>query len=164
MRNDHTSRRAAPSCFHGPADAGSPSTQGHTAQGDVMSSTKRNLRTALHCLAGLALACAALAPGAQAQQTNDAENSAATIDFASCAKPVYPQADMQAGHQGTVTLGFLVDEMGRVKDSKVMKSTGFRGLDMTAQVALGKCSFHPARENGKPVEKWAQVQYVWTLP
>ena len=24
-------------------------------------------------------------------------------------------------------------------------------------------SFHPALENGKPVEKWAHVTYVWTL-
>ena len=136
-----------------------------------MSSIERNLRSTLQYLpiravlrvAGLALACAALAHGAQAQQTDGAEISVPRIDFASCAKPVYPQADMQAGHEGTVTLGFLVDEKGQVKDSKVTKSTGFRGLDMTAQVALMKCSFHPAIENGKPVEKWAHVQYVWSL-
>jgi TonB family protein len=134
-----------------------------------MPSIDRNLRFVLQstsmravcCAAGIALACAA---AAQAQETDDAQNRSAMLDFASCAKPVYPQADMQAGHQGTVTLGFLVDENGRVKDSKVMQSTGFRGLDMTAQIALGKCSFHPALENGKPVEKWAHVKYEWTLP
>jgi len=136
-----------------------------------MSSIERNLRSALQYLpiravsyvAGIALTCAAMAQGAQAQETDDAQNRSARIDFASCAKPVYPQADMQAGRQGTVTLGFLVDENGHVKDSKVTQSTGFRGLDMGAQIALGKCSFQPARENGKPVEGWAQVQYVWTL-
>jgi TonB family protein len=136
-----------------------------------MPSIERNLRSALQylpirtacLLAGLTLACAATTQSAQAQAADDAGNSPATIDFASCAKPVYPQADMQAGHQGTVTLGFLVDENGRMKDSKVTKSTGFKGLDMAAQIALGKCSFHPALENGKPVEKWTQVQYVWTL-
>jgi TonB family protein len=130
-----------------------------TQQRLVMHNIKHKLRAAC-CAAGIAFACAA---GAQAQDANDAQSSAATIDFASCAKPVYPNADMQAGHEGTVTLGFLVDENGHVKDSKVMKSTGFRGLDMTAQIALGKCSFHPALENGKPVEKWAHVQYAWTL-
>lgn len=133
-----------------------------------MPSINRNLRFVLQsmslraacCAAGIALACAA---AAQAQETDDAQHRSAKLDFASCAKPVYPQADMQAGHQGTVTLGFLVDENGHVKDSKVTGSSGFRGLDTTAQTALGKCSFHPALENGKPVEKWAHVQYVWTL-
>lgn len=132
-----------------------------------MSSTKRNLRSALQylpiralcCAAGIALACAATA---QAQETDDAQNRSARLDFASCAKPVYPQADMQAGHQGTVTLDFLVDENGHVKDSKVTGSSGFSGLDMATQTALRKCSFHPALENGKPVEKWTHVQYVWT--
>ena len=128
----------------------------------------KTIRSALYYLpiraacyaTGIAFACAA---GAQAQEANDAQNSAATIDFASCAKPVYPQADRQAGHQGTVTLGFLVDENGQVKDSKVTQSTGFMRLDMTAQTALMKCSFRPALENGKPVQKWAYVKYFWTL-
>ena len=129
----------------------------------------KTIRSPLHhlpihvacCAVGIAFACAT---GAQAQETSDPQNRSAMIDFASCAKPVYPQADMQAGHQGTVTLDFLVDENGRIKDSKVTGSSGFMRLDMTAQTALGKCNFRPALENGKPVEGWAQVKYVWTLP
>nr|WP_052170173.1 energy transducer TonB [Massilia sp. JS1662] len=129
-----------------------------------MSSIARRLRTVLQSLpVGIALACLATAHAAQAQEANDTENSNATINFASCAKPMYPEADVQAGHQGTVTLGFLVDENGDVKDSKVTASSGFMRLDMAAQTALAKCSFSPARENGKPVEKWAYVKYEWTL-
>jgi len=132
-----------------------------------MSSIKRNLRFTLHCLpvratccvAGFALACAAAA-----QEGKVPENREAKIDFASCAKPVYPQADAQAGHQGAVTIGYLVDENGRVKDSKIMASSGFMKLDMNAQIALAKCSFYAALENGKPVQQWAQVTYVWSLP
>jgi len=114
-------------------------------------------------MAGNIMDTVSSAQGQASEMANDAQNSAATIDFASCAKPVYPQADRQAGHQGTVTLGFLVDENGQVKDSKVTQSTGFMRLDMTAQTALMKCSFRPALENGKPVQKWAYVKYVWTL-
>lgn len=129
-----------------------------------MSSIARRLHTVLQSLpVGIALACLATAHAAQAQEATDTENSNAKIDFASCAKPVYPNADVQAGHQGTVTLGFLVDENGGVKNSKVTGSSGFMGLDMAAQTALSKCSFQPARENGKPVEKWTYVKYVWTL-
>lgn len=131
-----------------------------------MSSIERNLRSILQdlpvrtvCL--VAFACSVGVQAAQAQDTPD--TSVARIEFASCAKPVYPKADMQAGHQGTVTVGFLVDENGRVKDSKVTGSSGFMRLDQAAQTALGKCSFHPALENGKPVESWAHVKYVWTL-
>jgi TonB family protein len=133
-----------------------------------MPSSKRRLRSTLHYLpiraacfaAGVTLACA---PAAQAQDTDEAANRNAEIDFASCAKPVYPQGDAQAGHQGTVTLGFLVDENGGVKDSKVTGSSGFMRLDQAAQTALMKCSFQPALENGKAVQKWTYVKYVWTL-
>lgn len=136
-----------------------------------MSSIERNRRSILQDLsvravcraAGLTFACAVAAHAAQAQDATGTENRTATIDFASCAQPVYPKADLQAGHQGTVTLGFLVDENGRVKDSKVTGSSGFMRLDMTAQTALSKCSFHPALENGKPVQAWAHVKYEWTL-
>jgi TonB family protein len=133
-----------------------------------MSSFERTLRSILHDLPVCAAYCAAFACaiGAQAAQAQDAtgtDDSVPRIEFTSCAKPVYPHADMQAGHQGTVTLGFLVDENGRVKDSKVTGSSGFMKLDMAAQTALGKCNFRPALEHGKPVEKWAEVTYVWTL-
>lgn len=129
-----------------------------------MPSIKRDVRTILQSLpVGIALACLATAHAAPAQEADDTESSNAKIDFASCAKPMYPKADVQAGHQGTVTLGFLVDENGGVKDSKVTGSSGFMGLDMAAQTALAKCSFQSARENGKPVEKWTYVKYVWTL-
>ena len=136
-----------------------------------MSSIERNRRPILQDLpvrtlcraAGIALACALGAHAAQAQDTAGAENSVTKIDFASCAKPVYPKADMQAGHQGTVTVGFLVDASGRVKDSKITRSSGFMALDQAAQSALGKCSFHPGLEKGKPVQTWAHVKYVWTL-
>ena len=131
-----------------------------------MPSIKRKLRSTLQDLparalcraAGIALACLVGAHAAQAQDAAGTDTSVARIDFASCAKPVYPKADKEAGHQGTVTVAFLVDENGRVKDSRLAASGGFMRLDMTAQTALGKCSFHPALENGKPVESWAHVK------
>jgi TonB family protein len=114
------------------------------------------IRTTLQCLS-LALACAASAHAAP-QDTRIAK-----LDFHSCARPEYPRDDVQAGHQGTVKLGFLVDENGRVKDSKVMESSGFASLDEAARSTLAQCSFQPALENGKAVQQWTKVQYVWTL-
>jgi TonB family protein len=108
---------------------------------------------------GAALACAAAAPAATAAAEG---NSKAWLDFGSCAKPQYPHEDLKADHQGTVTLGFLVDETGHVNESKVAGSSGFTTLDEAARTALAMCTFHPALENGKPVAQWTQVKYEWT--
>jgi len=116
------------------------------------------LRASLYVV-GAALACAAAAPVATAAAEG---NSKAKLDFESCAKPQYPHEDLGANHQGTVTLGFLVDETGHVKESKVAESSGFTTLDEAARTALAMCTFQPALENGKPVAQWTQVQYVWT--
>ena len=116
----------------------------------------RIIRTTLQCLS-IALAGAASAHAAPQG------NSTAKLDFHSCAKPEYPRTDVQAGHQGMVKLGFLVDENGKVKDSKVMESSGFATLDEAARSALAQCSFQPALENGKAVQQWTKIQYVWTL-
>jgi protein TonB len=116
----------------------------------------RIIRTTLQYLS-LTLACAASAHAAPQG------SSGAQLDFNSCAKPQYPHADVQAAHEGTVKLGFLVDENGKVKDSKVMESSGFTTLDEAARSALAQCSFQPALENGKAVQQWTKIQYVWTL-
>jgi protein TonB len=116
----------------------------------------RIIRTTLHSLS-IALACMASAHAAPQ------DDRVAKLDFHSCGKPEYPRADVQAGHQGVVKLGFLVDESGKVKDSKVVESSGFATLDEAARSVLAQCSFQPALENGKPVEQWTKVQYVWTL-
>jgi TonB family protein len=65
--------------------------------------------------------------------------------------------------QGGVTLSFLVGADGVVKESRLMQSSGFPLLDIAAQEGIAKCRFEPARLDGKPVEAWAKLQYVWTL-
>ena len=89
----------------------------------------RIIRTTLQCLS-LALACT---PSAHAAPQG---SSTAMLNFKSCAKPQYPHPDLQAGHEGTVKLGFLVDENGKVKNSKLIASSGFTPLDEAARSAL----------------------------
>jgi TonB family protein len=109
-------------------------------------------------LAAITLSIAGCATAADSGATHGG-----VADFNSCAKPEYPHADVQAGHQGTVTLDFLVEADGRVTDSKVLKSSGFVTMDEAARSALVKCRFQPAMKNGKVVKDWTKVQYVWTL-
>ena len=89
--------------------------------------------------------------------------TAAVISASSCEKPEYPSASRRLEEEGTVTLKFLVGVDGRVKESAVDKSSGFRRLDEAARQGLSKCQFKPGTENGQPVEGWARMRYTWKL-
>lgn len=87
----------------------------------------------------------------------------ALADFNSCEKPHYPKDSLAARHEGTVTLAFLVDATGTVLETKVKKSSGYAPLDIAAMDAIKLCKFAPATKDGKPVQDWTNVQYIWTL-
>lgn len=88
----------------------------------------------------------------------------AVVDFTSCDKPNYPLNSLRNEEQGTVQMEFLIDLDGRVAESKIIKSSGFRMLDAAAKKALSLCKFTPGSRDGKPQQSWAVVNYVWTLP
>ncbi|HEX8606187.1 MAG TPA: TonB family protein, partial [Pseudoduganella sp.] len=92
-----------------------------------------------------------------------AEPTRALADFSSCDKPVWPRASLREEQQGKVTLSFLVGADGVVKASRLLQSSGFPLLDIAAQEGISKCRFEPASLDGKPVEAWARLQYIWTL-
>ena len=60
-------------------------------------------------------------------------------------------------------ISFLIGVDGRMVDSKIAKTSGFRDLDRAAQSAIGKCRFKPAMNNGQPEQAWVSVEYVWSL-
>ena len=88
---------------------------------------------------------------------------AAVADFNTCAKPEWPKSSLRNEETGTVTLSFLIGVDGRVADSKIVKSSGFRDLDKAAVNGIGRCVFKPGTTDGKPEQSWMQMQYVWTL-
>jgi len=88
---------------------------------------------------------------------------AAVADFNTCAKPEWPKSSLRNEETGTVTLSFLIGTDGRVADSKIVKSSGFRDLDKAAVTGISKCRFKPGSTDGKPEQAWMQMQYVWTL-
>jgi periplasmic protein TonB len=89
--------------------------------------------------------------------------TAAVISASSCEKPDYPSASRRLEEEGTVTLKFLVGVDGKVKESAVEKSSGFKRLDEAARQGLSKCQFKPGTENGQPVEGWANIKYAWKM-
>jgi len=61
-------------------------------------------------------------------------------------------------------LQFLIGLDGKVADSKIERSSGFRALDAAAKNALSLCKFKPGLVDGKPQQSWTVVDYVWKLP
>ena len=90
-------------------------------------------------------------------------HTAVLADASACQKPSYPTAAARNGDTGTVTLALLVGTDGRVADSKIQKTSGYRDLDRAARNALSLCQFKAATTNGVPQQAWAQMNYVWTL-
>lgn len=89
--------------------------------------------------------------------------TAAVVDARNCSKPEYPAASVRAQETGLVVLQFLIGADGTAIDSKVDKTSGFRRLDEAARNALSLCKFKPGTEDGKPVQSWARIEYLWKL-
>jgi len=87
----------------------------------------------------------------------------AVVNSANCAKPEYPSASRRLEEEGTVGLRFLVGIDGKVIESEVEKSSGYKRLDEAARAALSRCQFRAAAVDGKPEQGWATMKYTWRL-
>jgi protein TonB len=86
----------------------------------------------------------------------------ASFDPKNC-KVEYPKASLMNEEQGTTSMSFLVNADGSVADSKVDKSSGFKGLDKAAVKSLSACKFKPGTKDGAPAQTWTKVDYAWKL-
>ena len=108
----------------------------------------------LHCLSAVILATVGnLAMAAE---------TPAVFDAKSC-KAEYPKASLMNEEQGMVSMMFLVSADGKVLESKLEKTSGFRSLDKAAIAAITACKFKPGSKDGKPDSTWTKVDYNWTL-
>ena len=89
--------------------------------------------------------------------------TAAGVNVNQCEKPEYPSASRRLEEEGTVALRFLVGVDGKVLQSEIEKSSGFKRLDEAARLGLSKCQFRPALLDGKPEQAWASMKYTWRL-
>lgn len=86
----------------------------------------------------------------------------ASFDPKSC-KVEYPKASLMNEEQGTTSMSFLISADGSVSDSKLDKSSGFKGLDKAAIKSLSACKFKPGSKDGAPAQTWTKVDYAWKL-
>ncbi len=87
----------------------------------------------------------------------------AVVNAAACEKPAYPSASLRANETGVVLLSFLIDVDGRVLESRVERSSGYRRLDDAARNGLSLCQFKPATVDGKPEKTWSRIEYEWKI-
>jgi protein TonB len=113
-------------------------------------------------LRGAAVATEETAPAAAPPTAPATMAHGGSVEIDHC-KPKYPSRSKFNEETGTVTLSFWVSPEGKVVDSKLVRSTGFQGLDQAAREALGKCTFYPALENGVLVNTWVDVRYKFSL-
>ena len=76
--------------------------------------------------------------------------------------PVYPEAARRAGVEGTVLLDALVSEKGRVEDVQVLRGLPM-GLSESAQEAVRRWQYKPARGPAGPMASHKTVRIVFTL-
>ena len=103
------------------------------------------------------------APPAPAVQAGPPVRTAAVINASACEKPEYPSASKRLEEEGTVQLKFLVGVDGKVIESAIEKSSGFRRLDEAARAGLSKCQFKPGTLDGKPQQSWASMLFTWRI-
>lgn len=84
-------------------------------------------------------------------------------DNGSCTRPTYPERARKQKQEGTVKLRYLLGTDGKVKQTVLTSSSGHRALDEAAKDAISACSFAPPAVEGKQVERWTHVQYVFQL-
>jgi protein TonB len=91
-----------------------------------------------------------------------AAETPASFDPSKC-KVDYPKASLMNEEQGVTSMSFLVNADGSVADSKLDKSSGFKGLDKAAIKGLSSCKFKPGSKDGAPAQTWTKVDYAWKL-
>lgn len=125
--------------------------------------------TPLRCLVPAAVtlllgACASQAPQQSPQASSTpAQRIAASANAYTCERPAYPADALAQKATGTVTIQFLISPDGYVVESKLVRSSGHPSLDQAAMSGLARCRFKPNMRDGRPVQAWTAVQYVWSM-
>jgi len=86
------------------------------------------------------------------------------IDVRASREPEYPPVSRRLGEQGSLILQVLVGVDGKVRDAKLVQSSGFDRLDRAALDGV-KTSYRfvPGTVDGKPQEMWYTFKFNWKL-
>jgi periplasmic protein TonB len=77
--------------------------------------------------------------------------------------PEYPPAARRRGYAGTVMMEVFVDREGKVRDLRLVQSSGHAMLDRAAMRAVKGWMFEPARQGEEKVDMWVKVPLTFRL-
>jgi TonB family protein len=75
----------------------------------------------------------------------------------------YPPEEVKAGNQGDVVFSYRVTADGWTKDVKIVKSSGFPGLDQASRDCASSWRFFSYMKNGQPIEVEREGAAKWRL-
>jgi len=67
------------------------------------------------------------------------------------------------GYEGTVVLEALVTREGKVKELRVLRSSGYPVLDRSAEESVREWVFEPGSVGGRKVDMWVRVPVRFEL-
>lgn len=103
-------------------------------------------------------------PNETHRQFQSEGNVPAQIDFTQC-RPEYPQSSLKNNETGTVTLDILIGKDDRVHATKILRSSGYQGLDQAVITSLSDCKLgsKAALVKNEKVDTWLRIAYIWKL-
>ena len=78
-------------------------------------------------------------------------------------RPPYPKRARRRGYQGTVVLEALVDRSGKVKELRILRSSGHTILDKAALKSVNGWLFEPGMVGDEKVDMWVRVPVRFEL-
>ncbi len=77
--------------------------------------------------------------------------------------PKYPLISRRNKEEGTAVFNLVIDSEGRLKKYTLIKSSGYKRLDMEAEKSVKNSKFHAAVKNGKNVESSIELKITFNL-
>lgn len=77
--------------------------------------------------------------------------------------PVYPNRSVELRQHGTVNLHVFLKESGESEIVKIVRSSGFKLLDLAALNAVKKWQFKPLVKNGQRIAGWVHIPIHFVL-
>ncbi|MCC2655971.1 MAG: tonB family C-terminal domain protein [Panacagrimonas sp.] len=80
-----------------------------------------------------------------------------------CRDPEYPSASERLGETGLSAISLLISDTGKVLQTRLDASSGYRRLDEAAIRAFSRCKFIVGTVDGKPEASWFSIKYKWQI-
>ena len=80
-----------------------------------------------------------------------------------CPFPSYPAPSINNNEEGAVEFTMHINELGKVVDVEIIKSSGFKNLDNATKRNFKMCKF-PPKILVPPETKWVKTQvFIWSI-